>query len=122
MSDPMEPVQKLMEAFAKEIEPLGLHLHTFALLPNPDGPPHSVQAMLLFDGADLPTMPGNVNPDDVLRDGELTIDEKDAFDMLARDMERSTQKETADDIAAKLKKMEEDLKGGADILDLGDDD
>lgn len=120
MSDPMEPVQKLMAAFAKEIEPLGLHLHTFALLPNPDGPPHSVQAMLLFDGAEVPALNAG-NPDDILKDGELTVDEKDAFEMLARDMERSTQAETAEDIAARLQKMQEDLEGGKDILDLGED-
>lgn len=120
MTDPMEPLKKLMAAFSQEIEPLGLHVHTFALLPNPDGPPHSIQAMLLFDGQELEAVSGS--PEDMLRDGELTLDERDAFEMLARDMERSTQRETADDIAARLKKMQDDLESGADILDLGDDE
>lgn len=111
MTDPMEPVRKLMDEFGKRIEALGLTLHTFALLPNPDGPPHTVQAMLTFDGADLAAVAG---PGD---DAHLSLEEKDAFDMLARDMERSTADEKAAEAAEALRKMQEDLeKGNGGIL------
>lgn len=115
MSDPMEPVQKLMEAFGKEIESLGLHLHTFALLPNPDGPPHMVQAMLTFDGSDLDAI-GTGTPDS---DAALSTDEKEVFDMLERDFMRSTEDDAAAKAAESLRKMQEDLENGKGVL--GDD-
>lgn len=117
MTDPMEPAKKLMDAFAKEVEPLGLHLHTFALLPNPDGPPHMVQVMMTFDDADLAgaigAQPGE--PDDA----NLSVDEKDAFEMLARDFERSSEEEKAAEAAEGLRRMQQELEKGKGIL--GDD-
>lgn len=113
MSDPMEPARKLMEAFGKQVEALGLTLHTFAILPNPEGAPHSVQAMLTFDGSDLEEVLGKVD------DAPLSLDEKDAFDMLARDMERTDADEKADAAAESLRKMQEDLEKNRGIL--GDD-
>lgn len=114
MTDPMEPVKKLMEAFQKEIEPLGLHLHTFALLPNPDGPPHAVQAMLTFDGTELDALAKD--------DGDITLssEEKDAFEMMERDLARSTEDEKAAETAEALRKLQESLEQGTGIL--GDDD
>jgi hypothetical protein len=114
MTDPMEPAKKLMEAFGKQIESLGLHLHTFAILPNPEGPPHTVQAMLIFDGADIEAVVAGDDPTTA-----LTIDERDAFDMLARDIERSSADDKAAEAAEALKKMEEELKNKRGIL--GDD-
>lgn len=110
MSDPMEPLQNLMEAFGKEIEALGLYLHTFAILPNPDGPPHMVQAMLTFDG-----LPGDTNDND----SPLTVEEKDVFEMLERDFMRSSEEDAAAEAAKSLRKMQEDLENGKGLL--GDD-
>lgn len=119
MSDPMEPVKKLMEAFEKEIEPLGLQVHTFALLPNPDGPPHMVQAMLTFDGQELAAIQSQVE-EDVLRDTTLSPEEEAMFAALTREEQRTDEQQKADETAEALKRLQESLEKGTDGGILGD--
>lgn len=105
MSDPVEPVRKLMEQFSKAVEGIGMHVHTFALVPNPDpGGPHSVQAILVFQAEDLALVDNPLEDD-----APLSTDEADAFDMLARDFVRDTDAEKADEARARLEQMAKDL-------------
>lgn len=119
MTDPMEPVQKLMEAFQKEIEPLGLEVHTFALLPNPDGPPHMVQAMLTFNGEELTAIQEQA-AQDVLNDTDLSDEERAMFEALTREEKRSDDEAKAEEAAAALQRLQESLEKGSDGGILGD--
>jgi hypothetical protein len=121
-TNPMEPVQKLLAAFSKQIEDLGMEVHTFALLPNPAGPPHMVQVMLAFDGKDLDGLTGDDEKDGAAKDKvDLSDEEKAMFDMLARDTERSAEEEKAGEAAAALMRLKESLEGGGDKGIFGDD-
>jgi hypothetical protein len=114
-TDPMEPVKKLMQRLTEEVRPLGLEVHTFALLPNPDGPPHAVQAVFMFSGE------GMEDPKALDGDIQLTDEERDVFEMLERDVTRSTEQEKADEAAAAAAKLLKDLEGGTSGGILGDD-
>lgn len=112
--DPIDGIRKLGQRFIEEMEKLGLHVHTFAVLPNFDGGPHMIQAALTFDGDEVDEKVGKA-------DAVLSPEEAKMFDDMQRDLQRSTEEEKAQDAADGLRKLAADLERPQDGI-LGDDD
>lgn len=116
MTDPMENVKKLAARFSEEIEKLGMHVHTFAVLPNLGDGPHMIQAALIFDGDELDEKVGKTDLDHV----DLSPEEQKAFDDLMRDTKRADEDEKAREAAEGLEKLMKSLEKPDDGI-LGND-
>lgn len=100
----MEAIARLGEALAERADALGLHLHTFAILPNLDGGPHTVQAVFVLH-------------EDALKD-QKELEEEAAFEELANQFKRQEAAETwekrEEEARARALRLLDELEGRAE--------
>ena len=122
MSDPMEPLKKLCEQLEKVAKECGLELHTFAVLPNMEGGPHMVQAMMIFDDSNNSLAarhaaavagPEKDTPEhERIEDADEAAATNEAFEAMMKGQQKTEEELQMEDAARRAQAMAEDLMKG----------